>query len=108
MVEHKDMAKADNATRDDVRKEMAKPRISKSARIAELEMDASRTPAAPSAAMPGIVDKTIPPRRSQPERPGIPLKRPITGIKLSALKMHYSAKTAKMSGSRRVLPLRFP
>ncbi len=69
------MAKADNATRDDVRKEMAKPRISKSARIAELDMDASRTPAAPSAVISGIVDKTIPPRRSQPEKARITVEK---------------------------------
>jgi hypothetical protein len=41
------MAKADNATRDSVKKEMAKPRMSKSARIAELNMDTLRTPGFP-------------------------------------------------------------
>jgi hypothetical protein len=62
------MAKADNTTLDSVKKEMAKPRISKSARIAELSLDTSRTPAAPSTSMPGTVDKIIPPRLSQPEK----------------------------------------
>jgi hypothetical protein len=62
------MAKADNTTRDAVKKEMAKPRISRSARIAELSMDTSRTPADPSTSMPGTVDKIIPPRPSQPEK----------------------------------------
>jgi hypothetical protein len=47
---------------------MAKPRISKSARIAKLNMDASRTPAAPSTVTLGTVDKIIPPRPSQPEK----------------------------------------
>jgi hypothetical protein len=68
MVEDKDMAKADNATRDSVKKEMAKPRMAKSARIAELNMDTSRAPTAPSTTVPGTVDKIIPPRPSQPEQ----------------------------------------
>ena len=52
-----------------VRKEMAKPRMARSARIAELKMDTSRIPEQPSPAMPGTVDKIIPsPRPSQPEK----------------------------------------
>jgi len=68
MVAGTDMAKAENTTRDGVKKEMAKPRISRSARIAELKMDTSRTPATPSTTIPGTVDKIIPPRSSQPEK----------------------------------------
>ena len=62
------MAKTKNSTHDNVKKEMAKPRISRSARIAELNMDTSRTPDAPSTTMPGNVAKIIPSRSSQPEK----------------------------------------
>ena len=56
-------------TRADVRKEMAKPRMAKSARIAELNLDTARIPEQPSTTVPGTVDKIIPsPRPSQPEK----------------------------------------
>jgi hypothetical protein len=58
-----------NATLASVKKEMAKPRMSKSARIAGLNMDTSRKAESPIASMPGIVDKIIPSLRpSQPEK----------------------------------------
>jgi hypothetical protein len=58
-----------NATRASVNKEMAKPRIAKSARIAELNLDTERISEQPSTTMPGRVDKIIAsPRPSQPER----------------------------------------
>lgn len=58
-----------NATRASVRTEMAKPRMTRSARIAELNLDTTRTPEQPSATMAGTVDKIIPsPRPSQPEQ----------------------------------------
>jgi hypothetical protein len=58
-----------NATRASVKKEMAKPRMARSAKIAELNLDAARTPEQPSVTMPGTVDKIIPPRRpTQPEK----------------------------------------
>jgi hypothetical protein len=58
-----------NATRAGVRKEMAKPRMSRSARIAELNLDTARIPEQPSVTMPGTVDKIIPsPGPSQPEK----------------------------------------
>ena len=63
------MAELDNTTRDSVEKEMAKPRMSKSARIAELNLDASRISEQPSITVPGTVNKIIPSRRhSQPEK----------------------------------------
>jgi hypothetical protein len=46
-----------------VRKEMAKPRISKSARIAELNLDTTRIAEQPSTTMPGTVNKIIRPRK---------------------------------------------
>ena len=58
-----------NATRASVKKEMAKPRMAKSARIAELNLDTGRIPEQPSTTMRGTVDKIIPsPRPSQPEK----------------------------------------
>jgi hypothetical protein len=58
-----------DATRASVKKEMAKPRMAKSARIAELKLDAARIPEQPSANMPGTVEKIIPsPRPGSPEK----------------------------------------
>jgi hypothetical protein len=57
------------ATRANIKKEMAKPRIARSARIAELKLDTTRNPEPPSVIMPGTVEKIIPsPRPSQPEK----------------------------------------
>jgi hypothetical protein len=56
------------ATLLSVTKEMAKPRIAKSARIAELKVEASRTPGQLSTSMTGRVDKiTKSPSPSEPE-----------------------------------------
>jgi hypothetical protein len=58
-----------NATRASVTKEMAKPRVAKSARIAELNLDTARIPEQPSTTMPGTVDEIIPSSSpSQPEK----------------------------------------
>jgi hypothetical protein len=57
------------ATRASVKKEMTKPRMARSARIAELNLDTARIREQPSATLPGTVDKIIPsPRPSQPEK----------------------------------------
>jgi hypothetical protein len=65
----KDKNERRDRTRDSVRKEMAKPRITRSARISELNLDIDRVPVRPSASMSGIVDKIIrPPRPSKPEK----------------------------------------
>ena len=50
-----------------VRKEMANPRVARSAKIAELNLDTTRTPEQPSATVPGTVEKLIP--SSHPNRP---------------------------------------
>src|ERR1700733_4309305 len=42
-----------------LRKQMGKPRIARSAKIAELNLDATRTPERPSVTMPGTVDKIV-------------------------------------------------
>jgi len=58
-----------SATRASVKKEMMKPRVARSARIAELNLDTARIPEQPSTTMPGTVDKIIPSARpSQPEK----------------------------------------
>ena len=63
------MKEADNNTTSvSVKTEMAKPRMARSARIAELKLDAARVPEhQPSTTMPGTVDKIIP--SSRPTRP---------------------------------------
>jgi hypothetical protein len=61
--------KSSNLTLARVRKEMGKPRIARSAKIAELNQDATRTPEQPSVTMPGMVAKIIPPSGlGQPEK----------------------------------------
>jgi hypothetical protein len=68
MPHKKTKKKPGNATRASVMKEMAKPRIARSARIAELNLDTTRIREQPSTVMPGTVNKIIPsPRPSQPE-----------------------------------------
>jgi hypothetical protein len=57
------------ATLASVRKEMAKPRMARSAKIAELNLDTVRISEEPSVTMPGTVDKIVPsPRPNQPEK----------------------------------------
>jgi hypothetical protein len=67
---HKKLKKVPgNAILASIKKEMAKPRIAKSARITELNLDTARIPEQPSATMSGTVDKIIPALRlSQPEK----------------------------------------
>jgi len=60
-----------------VKKEMAKPRMARSARIAELNLDTVRVSEQPSTTVPGTVDKIIPPsRRSLPEKAQIAVDGP--------------------------------
>ena len=56
-------------THASVSNEMAKPRMARSAKIAELNLDIERFSELPSITMPGTVDKIIQsPRPRQPER----------------------------------------
>jgi hypothetical protein len=65
-----------DATRASLKKEMAKPRMARSGRIAELNLDTARIREQPSTIMPGTVDKIIPsPRPSQPEKAQITVDR---------------------------------
>jgi hypothetical protein len=67
MLDKKDEKRPDNAVTASVRKEMEKPRMARSAKIAELNQDTTRIPEQPSVSMPGTVDKIIPsPSPSQP------------------------------------------
>jgi len=58
---------AGDATRASVRKEMARPRMAKSARMTLRNLDAGRIRERPSTTMAGTVDKTIP--SSHPKQP---------------------------------------
>jgi len=49
------------ATLARVRKEMAKPRMARSARIAELNLNTARIPGESTVTLPGTVEKIIPP-----------------------------------------------
>jgi hypothetical protein len=69
MLHKKGKKESRNSTRASVKKEMAKPRMARSARIAELNQDTARIPEQPSVTMSGTVDKIIPSSRpSQPEK----------------------------------------
>ena len=73
----KNHKKADSATNASVKKEMALPRMARSARIAELKLGTARIPERPSASMPGTVDKIIPSTRpSKPEKAQIAVEIP--------------------------------
>ncbi len=74
MVRKKIKKETRNATRESVAREMALPRMARSARIAELKLNASRVPVQPSATMRGTVDKIIlSSRPSKPEKARISL-----------------------------------
>jgi hypothetical protein len=69
MLHRKSGKESGNVARASVTKEMAKPRMARSARITQLNLDTARIPEQPSTIMSGIVDKIIPsPRPSQPEK----------------------------------------
>jgi hypothetical protein len=69
-MSHKKTAKTSkNSIQASVEKEMAKPRISKSAKIAQLNLDTTRVVEQPSMTIPATVDKIIPSSGpSQPEK----------------------------------------
>ena len=76
MPQKKSKTKSGRATYASVKKEMAKPRMARSARITELNLDTARTREQPSTTMPGTVDKIIPSLRpSQPEEAQIAIDR---------------------------------
>lgn len=79
----------DRATRTRVLKEMAKPRMSYSARIALGNLDARRVPEPSQTTMPGTVDKIIPavPPR-QPEKAQIAVRA--TGRRIRHIRINNS------------------
>jgi hypothetical protein len=69
MPHKKSSTRSDDATRASVTKEMAKPRMARSAKVAELNLDTSRIPERPSTTIPGTVNKIIlSPHMSRPEK----------------------------------------
>ena len=69
MPHKKDKKEPRTTTRADVKKEMAKPRMARSARIAELNLDTARNIEQPSTITPGTVTKIIASRRTNlPEK----------------------------------------
>jgi hypothetical protein len=60
MPRKKSKKESDRSTRELIQKEMAEPRMSRSARIALSNMDTDRIPERPSVTMPGTVGKIIP------------------------------------------------
>ncbi|MGA2096231.1 MAG: hypothetical protein ABSH39_08025 [Candidatus Acidiferrum sp.] len=64
-----------DTTRANVKKEMAQPRMARSARIAERNLDTSRIRDQPSTTMLGTVARIIPPRPSKPETVQIAIDR---------------------------------
>jgi hypothetical protein len=69
MSNNKDMKERDNTIAEIVLKEIERPRMSKSARIAELNLDTSRIPESPSTTLAGTVDEILPSSLpSQPEK----------------------------------------
>jgi hypothetical protein len=63
MIHKKSRNETEEATQASVLKEMAKPRMARSARIATLNLDTTRIREQPSITMPGNVDKIIPSAR---------------------------------------------
>jgi hypothetical protein len=61
---HNDAKKSPSATLADLKRELGKPRIAKSAKTAELNLEITRIPEYPSITMPGTVEKIIPPQKS--------------------------------------------
>ena len=69
MLHKKSRKKTGNVPLARVNREMAKPRMARSARIAEVKLDTARIPEHASTTMPGTVKKIIPsPGPSQPEK----------------------------------------
>jgi hypothetical protein len=88
MLHKKPKKELRNPAQAGVKKEMAKPRMAKSARIKELNLDTARIPDQPSTSLPGTVDKTsLPHGGTNRERYKLSLTDPTTGIAISALKI---------------------
>ena len=71
MHRHKHAKKSPSATLAGLKRELGKPRIAKSAKTAELNLDITRIPERSSTTMPGTVEKIIPARNPSPEKADI-------------------------------------
>jgi hypothetical protein len=77
MLHKKNRKELRDATYATVKKEMAEPRMARSARVSELNLDPARIPDQPSITIPGTVDNVIPSTRpSQPEQAQITVDGP--------------------------------
>jgi hypothetical protein len=77
MLHKKSKKEPRDATFATVKKEMAEPRMARSARISELNLDPARLPGQPGITVPGTVDNVIPSTRpSQPEQAQITVDGP--------------------------------
>ena len=75
MRHKKDKRQSGDATHMRLIKEIAEPRMARSARIAELNLDTARIREQPSTTVLGTVDKIIPPpRSSEPEKAQISIQ----------------------------------
>jgi hypothetical protein len=69
---HNNAKKSPSATLADLKRELGKPRIAKSAKTAKLNQEITRIPEHPSVTMPGTVEKIIPAQNpSRPEKADI-------------------------------------
>jgi hypothetical protein len=77
MLHKKSKKEPRDATFATVKKEMAEPRMARSARVSELNLDTTRILGHPSITVPGTVDNVIPSTRpSQPEQAQIAVDGP--------------------------------
>ena len=77
MLHNKSKKEPRSTTYATVKEEMAKPRMARSARVSELNLDTARIPDQPSITIPGTVDNVIPSTRpSQPEQAQITVDGP--------------------------------
>lgn len=82
MLHKKGTKELDSATRSSVKLEMAKPRMARSAKIAELKADTTRIPEQPSTTLSGTVGKIIPSSNpSKPEKAQITVDGPERGYR---------------------------
>jgi hypothetical protein len=82
MPHKKPTKRSNSATRASVKSEMAKPRVTMSARRMERILDTARILEHPRTSMPGTVDKVVPSRRrSQPGKAQIAVKRTDRGYR---------------------------
>jgi hypothetical protein len=69
MARKKSKKESGDKVRTSVKKEMAEPRIARSAKIAELKLEMDRIPTRPSTTVSGTVDRIVTPRTSKkPEK----------------------------------------